>query len=104
MLLSSAQSMVSMAGPATAFVGIFSGVVVLHETGHFLAAKRYGIPVAEFSIGFPSTPVLWTFWRYRKTAFTLRLLPFGGFVSFVDAGDSDNREEDSGPFRHCRCF
>jgi membrane-associated protease RseP (regulator of RpoE activity) len=40
------------------------------------------VPISEFCIGFPGTPVIWQFGRYRETVFTIRLLPFGGFVRF----------------------
>lgn len=36
-------------------------LVVVHELGHFLAAKRFGIEAPEFGVGFP--PRLWTFWK-----------------------------------------
>lgn len=70
----------------SALTGVFSGVVLVHEAGHYLAARRCGVHVAEFSIGFPGTPVLVTYLRYQETAFTLRLLPFGGFVRFGAVG------------------
>ena len=46
------------------------------------------MPVAEFCIGFPGTPVILTLWRYGETSFTVRLLPFGGFVRFGDDGNT----------------
>lgn len=82
-------SIMSLAGPVAAFMGVLSGVVVVHEAGHYLAARRCGVPVSEFCIGFPGTPVLLTFWRYQETVFTIRLLPFGGFVRFGNAGDTE---------------
>jgi regulator of sigma E protease len=82
------HTMMSIAGPVAVFTGIFSGVVVIHEAGHFLAARRCRVPVAEFSIGFPGTPVVLKLFRHRETTFTLRLLPFGGFVRLGDVVDS----------------
>lgn len=67
-----------------AFCGTFSGVVLTHEAGHYLAARRCGLPVAEFCLGFPGTPVVLQLGRYRETSITVRLLPFGGFVRFGD--------------------
>ena len=57
-----------------------TAVVVIHELGHFAAARWQGIRVSEFSIGF-GPPLL------KKTAangisYTLRALPIGGYVSF----------------------
>jgi regulator of sigma E protease len=63
---------------------IFSTVVLVHEAGHFAAAKKCGVPVVEFCVGFPGTPVIATLWESMETSFTLRLLPFGGFVQFED--------------------
>jgi regulator of sigma E protease len=65
-----------------AFIAVFSVVVLVHELGHFMAARRSGVKVYEFSIGFPFSPRLFTLFRHKETAFTLRLLPLGGFVRF----------------------
>ncbi|MBN1278169.1 MAG: site-2 protease family protein [Chlorobiaceae bacterium] len=72
-----------------AFIFVVSLVVLVHEFGHFLAARKAGVPVYEFSIGFPFSPRIATFCRHKETAFTLRLLPLGGFVSFSADGDED---------------
>lgn len=70
-----------------AFLVIFSVVVVVHEAGHFLAARFCGLLVSEFSIGFPFSPRIMTLFRHNGTEFTLRLLPLGGFVSFSEDGE-----------------
>lgn len=69
------------------FLAVFTIVVLVHELGHFLAARRAGVKVYEFSIGFPFSPKIITLFRHRETEFTLRLLPLGGFVSFSKEGD-----------------
>ncbi len=46
-----------------AFIGAFLLIVLLHEGGHFIAARLSGIEVEEFGIGLP--PRLWRFWRSR---------------------------------------
>lgn len=69
------------------FLAVFTIVVLVHELGHFLAARRAGVKVYEFSIGFPFSPKIITLFRHRETEFTLRLLPLGGFVSFSNEGD-----------------
>lgn len=65
---------------------LFIGLVVLHEWGHFLAARRNGVEVEEFGIGFP--PRAWK----RKTKsgfiFSLNWLPIGGFVKLKGENDS----------------
>lgn len=75
-----------------AFLGVFTVVVLVHELGHFLAARMAGVKVYEFSIGFPFSPRVATLFRHRETAFTLRLLPLGGFVSFGGEGDEEAKD------------
>ncbi|HLD18573.1 MAG TPA: site-2 protease family protein [Candidatus Nanoarchaeia archaeon] len=75
-----------------AFIAIFTLIVVVHEFGHFVTARKAGIKVYEFSIGFPFSPRLFTLFRHKETAFTVRLLPIGGFVSFSQDGDEDTME------------
>jgi regulator of sigma E protease len=70
-----------------AFIFVFSMIVLVHEFGHFFAARTSGVRVYEFSIGFPFSPRLCTLFRHRETEFTLRLLPLGGFVRFSTEGD-----------------
>ncbi len=69
---------------------LFVGLVVLHEWGHFLAARRNGVKVEEFGIGFP--PQAWK----RKTKsgfiFSLNWLPIGGFVKLKGEADSATGE------------
>jgi regulator of sigma E protease len=64
------------------FIAVFSAVVLVHELGHFIAARRSRVKVYEFSIGFPFSPRLCTLFHHKETAFTLRLLPLGGFIRF----------------------
>ncbi len=75
-----------------AFIVVFTVVVLVHELGHFITARKAGIKVYEFSIGFPFSPKILTLFRYGETEFTLRLLPLGGFVSFSRDGDEDAKE------------
>jgi len=75
-----------------AFILVFTAIVLVHELGHFLAARRAGVPVYEFSIGFPFSPKIVTLFKSRETEFTLRLLPLGGFVSFSKEGDEEATE------------
>ncbi len=75
-----------------AFVVVFTVVVLVHEFGHFLAARKSGVKVYEFSIGFPFSPRLIALFRHKETAFTIRLLPLGGFVSFSQEGGEDDTE------------
>ncbi len=52
-------------------------LVVLHELGHFILAKKFGVPVEEFGIGFP--PRLFGK-KIGETVYSLNLLPLGAFV------------------------
>ena len=74
------------------FLVVFTTVVLVHELGHFLAARKAGVKVYEFSIGFPFSPKIATLFRHRETEFTLRLFPLGGFVSFSKDGDEDAKD------------
>jgi regulator of sigma E protease len=52
-------------------------LIILHELGHFLAAKRMGIPIARFSVGLG--PKVWGF-KMGETEYWLSLIPCGGYV------------------------
>lgn len=60
-----------------AFILVFGIIVIIHEWGHFYFAKRAGILVREFSVGFG--PKLFHH-RKGETTYTVRLLPVGGYV------------------------
>jgi regulator of sigma E protease len=61
-----------------AFALILIPAIIIHELGHFFAAKLVGISVLEFGVGFP--PRVVKLFRWGETDFTLNLLPIGGFV------------------------
>ena len=70
---------------------ILSLIIVIHEFGHFIAAKRGGVYVDEFSLGMgPSI------FKYKpknsETTYSLRALPIGGFVSMAEREDPDNKK------------
>jgi regulator of sigma E protease len=65
---------------------LFIGLVVLHEFGHFLAARRNGVEVEEFGIGFP--PAAWKRKTKKGFIFSLNWLPIGGFVKLKGENDS----------------
>lgn len=56
---------------------ILSFLIFIHELGHFLAAKKNGVKVHEFALGFPPT-----LFKKKKgdTEYKLNLIPFGGYV------------------------
>lgn len=59
------------------FLFVLSVLVLVHELGHFLVAKKSGIKVEEFGFGYP--PRLWAK-KIGETVYSLNWLPFGGFV------------------------
>ena len=76
-------------GTVAAFIGILVVLVLVHELGHFIVAKRAGITVEEFGIGFPPriSSVM-----YRGTRYSLNWIPLGGFVKMLgEDGDVEIR-------------
>lgn len=70
------------------FVVVFSILVLVHELGHFWAARRSKIKVEEFGLGLP--PKLKTLWKDKHgTEYTLNAIPFGGFVRMLGQDDFD---------------
>jgi regulator of sigma E protease len=66
---------------------LFVGLVVVHEYGHFIAARRNGVEVEEFGIFFP--PRLYKKKMKAGWDFTINALPLGGFVKLKGEHDSD---------------
>ncbi len=67
---------------------LFGVLVVVHELGHFLAAKACGVKVEEFSVGMGPT-----IWKKQKgeTLYSLRAFPFGGFCAM--AGEDEKSDD-----------
>lgn len=74
-------------------VCLFIGLVVVHELGHFIAARRNGVKVEEFGIFFP--PRLYKRLSREGWIFSINALPLGGFVRLK--GEHDN-DRDKGSF------
>lgn len=71
---------------------LFVGLVVIHEWGHFIAARRGGVEVEEFGVGFP--PKIWgrkIRSKKSKFIFSINLLPLGGFVKLKGENSEDKR-------------
>lgn len=71
-------------------VVVFGVVVLVHEWGHFQAARRCGVHVEEFSIGFG--PAIWQHKGKDGTMYSIRLLPLGGYnamAGFTEEGDAE---------------
>lgn len=67
----------------------FGMIILVHELGHFLVARRFGVTVQEFSIGFG--PELFSKTAASGTKYALRALPVGGFVSM--AGEDEHSDD-----------
>lgn len=65
----------------------FVGLVIIHELGHFWVARRNGVKIKEFGIGFP--PLAKVLAKKNGTSYTLNWLPLGGFVRLKGEYDSD---------------
>ena len=70
------------------FILAFGGMIVIHELGHFIAARLVKVEVEEFGIGLP-TPGAITLFTWQGTRFTLNWLPLGGFVRPKGENDPD---------------
>lgn len=74
------------------FLLILAALIFVHELGHFIVAKKFGIRVDEFAIGFP--PKIWSK-KYGETTYAINSIPFGGYVKIF--GENPNEESMAGP-------
>ena len=78
---------------------LFQLLIVIHEYGHFLVAKRYGVEVKEFGLGLPPRLVGKTIGRgIFRSYYSLNWLPIGGFVRLK--GEHDSADE-AGTYGSC---
>ncbi len=75
-----------------AFAFVLGVLIFVHELGHFLAAKRVGIRVLKFQLGF--NPTIWSI-RRGDTEYGIGALPLGGYVKM--AGESPEEERTGAP-------
>lgn len=73
---------------AVYFVLILGAIILIHELGHLIAAKKFNVYCREFSFGMG--PLLWQK-KGKETAYSIRALPIGGFVSM--AGEDEEADE-----------
>ena len=64
--------------------------VMLHETGHFVLAKRFGMKVTRYFVGFG--PTIWST-RRGETEYGIKALPLGGFVKIVGMHSLDDPDD-----------
>lgn len=75
-------------------IAILVLLIVVHEFGHFLAAKIFRVKVEEFGVGFP--PRAYVFGKWGGTEYTLNWIPVGGFVKLF--GEEEGSQHGSGSF------
>ena len=75
---------------ALAFIVLLSFLILIHEWGHFFAARRSKVVVEEFGFGLP--PRLKTLFWQGGTRFSLNWIPFGGFVRLKGENAAEEKE------------
>lgn len=75
------------------FVGVLFVLVLVHEWGHYIAARKNGVRVYEFGFGFP--PRIAKLWHRHGTDFTVNWIPLGGFVKLKGEDGADAHDPDS---------
>src|SRR5436305_2711586 len=78
-----------------AFVFVLGVLVFVHELGHFLAAKRVGIRVLKFQLGFNPTILSY---KYGDTEYGIGALPLGGYVKMAGEASEDGPTGDPAEF------
>jgi regulator of sigma E protease len=79
----------------TILIAFFSIItlLILHEFGHFIIAKKFGVKVEEFGVGYP--PRLFGR-KFGETLYSVNLLPFGAFVKIPGVEGEENKTEHLG--------
>lgn len=75
------------------FISVLGLLILVHEAGHFISAKRVGIRVEEFGFGLP--PRVWRK-KIGETIYSFNLLPIGGFVKLT--GEDEVESDDPASF------
>lgn len=77
-----------------AFVVALGILIVVHEFGHFWVARRVGVKVLRFSVGF-GKPLIRRRWGEDKTEFVVSAIPLGGYVRMLGEQDEDYAPEEA---------
>ncbi len=85
-------------GKIAVFLLMLSILVVLHEYGHFIIARRNGVRVNDFAVGFGPTLVKWTSPR-SGTNYRINVLPLGGYCAMQGEDGKTNEAEQQREFR-----
>lgn len=84
-----------MLGTILSFIVALGVLIFVHELGHFLVAKRAGIRVERFSLGYP--PRAFGF-RWGETEYCVSWIPFGGYVKVAGMADTRTEETTGAPW------
>src|SRR5688572_23030397 len=76
------------------FAFLLIASVAIHEAGHLLTAKAFGMKATEYFIGFG--PKIWSF-RRGETEYGFKAIPAGGYVKIVGMTDLDKVDEEDSP-------
>jgi regulator of sigma E protease len=74
------------------FIIVLAVLIFVHEFGHFLTAKAFGVRVDAFAVGLGPKIISW---RDKETIYSVNLIPFGGYVKIF--GENPDEESISGP-------
>lgn len=74
---------------------VFGFLIFIHELGHFLCARLCGVGINEFAIGMGPKIVSWVS-KKSGIRYSIRVLPFGGYVSMVGEDEESDREDSFG--------
>ena len=86
----------SIALKTVVFLALLSVLVIFHEFGHFVFAKRAGVTVTDFAVGFgPSLVAV----RRGDTTYRLNVLPLGGYCKMAGEDVADDGSRDPGNFQ-----
>ena len=77
-----------------AFVVALGLLIIVHEFGHFWVARRMGVKVLRFSVGF-GRPLISRRWGSDQTEFVVSAIPLGGYVRMLGEHDEDYRPEEA---------
>jgi regulator of sigma E protease len=80
---------------ALSFIFVLGVLVFIHELGHFLVAKKVGIKVEKFSLGFP--PNIFSK-KYGETTYCIGIIPLGGYVKMLGENPDDELTGDPREF------
>ena len=78
---------------ALAFIAALGVLIVVHEYGHYLAARLCNVRVLRFSVGFGRSLVTWRLGR-DATEWTIAAIPFGGYVKMLDEREAPVEEKE----------